>query len=117
MRLMSKFIEKVSHGRRFELCGRMIRDGKDLVVFIDEVGRFMIPEGRVITTLTGLAESDISGPIQGIARLSESGKGFYLTVRDSVYVTQVSRVRAVFSGEHRKGPVSRVKEERELSSS
>ena len=107
---MSQFVERISRSGAFDLCGRIIHDGKDLVIFIDEVGKFMIPEGMVAATLMGLGESSILGPVPGVARLSESGRGFYITIGDIEYAIPVSRVRAVLSGEHRKGPVSRVRE-------
>jgi hypothetical protein len=106
---MSGFVEKISHSGGFDLCGRIIRDGTDLVIFIDGAGRFVLSEVKVVATLMGLGESDISGPAPGVARLSESGRGFYLNIGGAEYVIPVSRVRAVLSGEHRKGPVSRVK--------
>jgi hypothetical protein len=103
---MSGFVEKISHSGAFELCGRIIRDRTDLVIFIDGTGRFVMSEVRVVATLMGLGESEISGPVPGVARLSESGRGFYLDIGDAQYAIPVSRVRAVLSGQHRKGPVS-----------
>nr|WP_319579657.1 hypothetical protein [uncultured Methanospirillum sp.] len=107
---MGAFIEKTVLDSGFDLCGRMIRQNGDLALFIDGVGRFTIPESHVITVLMGLGECEVSGPVSGCARLSDSGKGFYLSIKDTLYVSPVSRVRAVLSGEHRKGPVSRVKQ-------
>lgn len=106
---MSEFIEKSTRSGGYELCGRIIRDQDDLVFFIDQIGRFVLPSGMVTATLLGLGESNVCGPVPGIARLSESGKGFYLDIGGVSYVIPVSRVRAVMSGEHRKGPVSRVR--------
>ncbi|HWQ64479.1 MAG TPA: hypothetical protein VN429_08680 [Methanospirillum sp.] len=73
---MSGFVEKISHSGAFELCGRIIRDGTDLVIFIDGTGRFVISEVRVLATLMGLGESEISGPAPGVARLLRAGEGF-----------------------------------------
>ena len=87
----------------------MIREDDELVVFIDEVGRFSIPVGSVTATILGLGESRVTGPVPGIARLSLSGKGFYLDIGGVSYVTPVSRVRAVMAGMHRKGPVSKMR--------
>ncbi|WP_319579011.1 hypothetical protein [uncultured Methanospirillum sp.] len=112
---MNQFVERISRSGGFDLCGRIIRDEKDLVIFIDGIGRFTIPQGMVAATLMGLGESSISGPVPGVARLSESGRGLYMTIGDAEYAIPASRVRAVLSGEHRKGPVSRVKETREGS--
>ena len=106
---MSQFVEKTRRCDAYELCGRIIRQGEDLLLFIDEVGRFAISAGVVMATISGLGNGEISGPIPGIVRLSESGKGFYLDIGDVSYVTPVSRVRAVMSGKNRKGPVSRVR--------
>jgi len=107
---MNKFVERITRSGGFDLCGRIIREGMYLVIFIDGIGRFMIPERAVAATLMGLGESEMSGPIPGVARLSESGRGFYMTVGDAEYAIPASRVRAVLSGEHRKGLVSRVRE-------
>ncbi len=103
---MSPFIETIRKDSGFELCGRILREGEDLLVFIDGVGRFVIPTGVVLATLLGLGDSEISGPVPGIARLSRSGKGFYLDINGVSYVTPVSRVRAVIDGKNRKGPLS-----------
>jgi len=84
---MSPFIETIRKDSGFELCGRILREGEDLLVFID-------------------GDSEISGPVPGIARLSRSGKGFYLDINGVSYVTPVSRVRAVIDGKNRKGPLS-----------
>jgi len=102
------FVEIIREGREYELCGRIIRDKGDLAIYIDGIGKFSLPSGFVIATLAGLGESVISGPVRGVARLSESGKGFYLDIGVETYVIPAARVRAVMSGEHRKGPVSRV---------
>ncbi len=107
---MNQFVEKISRSGGFDLCGRIIHEGKDLVIFIDGIGRFVISEQEVAATLMGLDESNVSGPIPGFARLSESGRGLYMTIGDAEYAIPASRVRAVLSGEHRKGPVSRVRE-------
>lgn len=105
---MSAFIETVRQGQKYELCGRIIRIEGDLVIFIDGIGKFVLAFGMVTATLAGLGESHLSGPAFGVARLSESGRGFYLDIENDTYVIPVSRVRAVMSGEHRKGPISRV---------
>jgi len=42
----------------------------------------------------------------GRVRLSESGRGLYLDIRDVSYAAPVARVRAVMEGRNRKGPVS-----------
>jgi len=102
------FVEVVKDGR-FELCGRIIREMDLLVIFIDEVGRFSIPAGAVTAVIMGLGDGEVSGPVNGVARLSTSGKGFYLDIGVHSYVIPISRVRAVMAGDHRKGPVSRVK--------
>lgn len=106
---MSGFVEKIRSSDAYELCGRIIRDGDTLLVYIDGVGRFTIPAGVVMATILGLGDGRVSGPVPGIARLSESGRGFYLDIGGTSYVTPVSRVRAVMEGKQRKGPVSRVK--------
>ncbi|MDD1728308.1 MAG: hypothetical protein LUQ50_04460 [Methanospirillum sp.] len=106
---MGAFIETVRQGHRFELCGRIIRDDDGLLIFIDGVGRFSIASGIITATLLGLGDCVIQGEIPGSARLSESGRGFYLDIGGVSYVIPVSRVRAVMGGEHRKGPVSRVR--------
>ena len=100
---MSQFIENVKKDSGFELCGRMIREGDSLVMFIDEIGKFVIPGGVLMATLAGLGEGEISG---GRIRLSASGRGLYLDAGGVSYVTPVARVRAVMEGRNRKGPVS-----------
>jgi hypothetical protein len=105
---MSAFVEVIKEGRAFELCGRIIREGDLLVIFIDEIGKFTIPTGAVIGIIMGLGDGETSGPIPAIAYLSPSGKGFYLNINDISYVIPVSRVKAVIAGKHRKGPVSRM---------
>ncbi len=105
---MSEFIEKGTQPSGYELCGRIIREGDSLVVFIDGLGRFPIPSGVVTATLLGLGEGAVSGPIPGVVRISESGRGFYLETSGERYVTPVSRVRAVMEGRNRKGPISKM---------
>lgn len=104
---MNGFVERIRPSDAFELCGRMIRDDLLLVVFIDGVGRFTIPARVVMTIIMGLGNGEVSGPVPGVARLSESGRGLYLDIGNESYVTPVSRVRAVMEGKQRKGPVSR----------
>ena len=78
---MSQFIENEKKSSGFELCGRMIRDGDSLVVFINGVGRFEIP-GRVLTgILAGLGNEELS---REKVRLSGSGRGLYLDIGGSL---------------------------------
>jgi len=105
---MTAFVETVKPHACFELCGRMIRDADSLVVHIDDIGMFSIPGGVLKSVLLGLGNENISGPVPGVVRLSESGKGLYLDIGGISYATPVSRVRAVMAGDQRKGPVSRV---------
>ena len=102
---MSSFVETIHSGSGFEHCGRILRSGEDLEVFIDEVGRFPVPIRVVQVSLLGLGEGEFPG---GIIRLSASGRGLYFDINGISYVTPVSRVRAVLDGRNRKGPVSRV---------
>ncbi len=106
MGIMSEFIEREKPRPGFELCGRMIREGDSLVVFIDEVGRFEIPGNVLTATLAGLGDGEFSW---GRIRLSDSGRGLYLDIGGVSYATPVARVRAVMEGKNRKGPVSRVR--------
>lgn len=105
---MSAFVEIVKPRAGFELCGRIRMDNGYLVVFIDSIGMFSIPEGVVKSVLLGLGDEKISGPVPGVVRRSESGKGLYYDIGDVSYATPVARVRAVMAGDQRKGPVSRV---------
>lgn len=105
---MSQFIERIRRSDGYEHCGRILRDGGDLLVFIDEVGRFTLPVGGVTAVILGMGSVNLSGPSPGSARLSESGKGLHLDIGGEIYVIPVSRVRTVIDGVHRKGPVSRV---------
>lgn len=104
----NRFVETIRYGRRFELVGRMLTDGEDLIFFIDETGRFLVPVNAVLAMLSGLGEVPLSGPVPGVVRLSESRKGVYLEIRGVLYVTPAARVRAVLSGKQKKGPVSLV---------
>ncbi|WP_319580201.1 hypothetical protein [uncultured Methanospirillum sp.] len=56
-----------------------------------------------------MGEGSISSTIEGVVRISESGKGLYLDIGGVSYASPVSRVRAVMRGDQRKGPVSRVR--------
>jgi len=103
---MSEFIVHEKKNSNFELCGRMIRDGDSLVVFIDEVGKFEILGNVLTATLAGLGPGEFPW---GRMRLSDSGRGLYFDIREERYATPVSRVRAVMNGQNRKGPVSRVR--------
>jgi len=105
---MAVFVETIKPRAGFELCGRILMDNGCLVVFIDDVGRFSIPEGVLKSVLLGLGDEKISGPVPGVVRRSESGKGLYYDINGISYATPVTRVRAVMAGEQRKGPVSRV---------
>ncbi len=96
--------EKKSSG--FELCGRMIREGDLLVVFIDDFGRFEIPGNVLTATLAGLGDGEFS---RGRIRLSDSGRGLYLDIGGLWYATPVARVRAVMEGKNRKGPISKIR--------
>jgi len=104
---MSRFVEKVRETDPYELCGRMIRDNDQLIVFIDGVGRFCLQMNAVRSAILGLGPGVVSGPAQGVFRLSESGRGFYLEIGEVLYATPVTRVRAVLSGDNRKAPVMR----------
>ncbi|HWQ64236.1 MAG TPA: hypothetical protein VN429_07450 [Methanospirillum sp.] len=106
---MGAFVETVKPRQGFEHCGRIIRDEDLLMVYIDAVGKFSISGVILTTVLQGLGEGLISGPIQGVVRLSESGKGLYMDIGGISYAIPVARVRAVMKGEQRKGPVSRVR--------
>lgn len=103
---MNRFLETIRNESGYVLCGRMLRDKEDLVIFVDDVGRFSVPVRIVVNTILGLGDGDVSGQIPGICRLSESGKGFYLEIDGTRYVTPVARVRAVIEGKNRKGPIS-----------
>lgn len=103
---MGQFIveEKVESG--FVLCGRIIKESDNLVVFVDEVGKFEIP-GKVLgCVLAGLGDEALSW---GRVRLSVSGRGLYLEIKGVSYAIPVTRVRAVMEGRNRKGPVSLVR--------
>ncbi len=104
---MSRFVEKVREADPYELCGRMIRDNDQLIVFIDGVGRFCLQMNAVRSVILGLGPGKVSGPAQGVFRLSDSGRGFYLETGGVLYATPVTRVRAVLSGDNRKAPVMR----------
>jgi len=104
---MSSFVERVRKADPYELCGRMIRDNSQLIVFIDEIGRFGLQINAVTSTVLGLGPGVVSGPVQGVFRLSDSGRGFYLDIGGVKYATPVTRVKAVLSGVHRKAPVMR----------
>ena len=104
---MNRFIEQVKTVDPYELCGRMLRDRDQLIVYIDEIGRFILQVNAVTSAILGLGPGEASGPVQGVFRLSESGRGFYLEIGGARYATPVSRVRAVLSGDHRKAPVMR----------
>ena len=106
---MSQFVETIRNESGYELCGRMLRDREDLVVYVDDVGRFTIPVRVVLSTLLGLGDGGVSGPIPGRCRVSDSGRGLYLDIGECRYVTPVARVRAVIEGKHRKGPISRAR--------
>ncbi|MDD1728213.1 MAG: hypothetical protein LUQ50_03975 [Methanospirillum sp.] len=103
---MSEFIEREKTCSGFELCGRMIREGDSLVVFIDEVGRFEIPGNVLTVTLAGLGNGKFSW---GRVQLSDSGRGLYLDIGGVSYATPVARVRAVMEGKNRKGPISKIR--------
>lgn len=105
---MTGFAETIRVRPKFEHCGRIIRAGNEMVIFIDAVGRFSLPVRMLTVTLLGLGESTVSGPVPGCARLSDSGRGIYLDIGDESYAIPASRVKAVLCGEQRKGPVSRV---------
>ena len=105
---MGAFVEKIQADSGFEHCGRMIRDGDSLQVYIDGVGGFSIPGMVLRSVLLGLGEGSISSPIEGVIRLSDSGKGLYMDIGGNSYASPVARVRAVMAGDQRKGPVSRV---------
>ncbi len=105
---MTAFVETVKPRAGLEVCGRMIRDGDSLVVHIDDIRMFSIPGGVLKAVLLGLGNGNISGPVPGVVRLSESGKGLYLDIGGISYAIPVARVRAVMAGVQRKGPVSRV---------
>jgi len=106
---MAPFIEKMRVDSGFDLCGRMIRDGDSLQVYIDEIGGFTIPGTVLSSVLMGLGDGSISGSMEVVVRLSESGKGLYLDIGGVSYASPVTRVRAVMRGDQRKGPVSRVR--------
>ncbi|HWQ65036.1 MAG TPA: hypothetical protein VN429_11510 [Methanospirillum sp.] len=105
---MAVFVETMKPRAGFELCGRILMDNGCLLVFIDGVGKFSIPEGALKSVLLGLGDESILGPLPGIVRRSESGKGLYFDIGGISYATPVSRARAVMAGDQRKGPVSRV---------
>ncbi|PWR71104.1 hypothetical protein DLD82_14515 [Methanospirillum stamsii] len=86
----------------------IVRDGH-LVIFIDGTGRFEVPVPKVQYVLMGLGPVRVKG-LHGPAgkmRLSETGKGIWIRIQGSEYVTPVERVRKVISGEHRKAAVFR----------
>lgn len=91
----------------YEYCGRMIvRDGQ-LVIFIDGTGRFEVPVTEVQYVLMGLGPARVKslhGPA-GKMDLSETGKGIWINIQGSEYVTPAERVRKVISREHRKAAV------------
>lgn len=98
---------KVQSLNPYEYCGRMIVRVDHLVIFIDGTGKFEVVVLKVQYVLMEL------GPIQvnslhepaGKMSLSETGKGLWIQIKGSEYVTPVERVRKVISGEHRKAAV------------
>ena len=83
-----------------------MRDGQ-LVIFIDGTGRFEVPVSEVHLVLAGLGTARVKslhGPA-GKMSLSETGKGIWIKIQGSEYVTPAERVRKVISGEHRKAAV------------
>lgn len=103
----SPFIVREIPWNPYDCCGRMIvRDGQ-LVIFIDRTGRFEIPVSEVQYVLMGLGPvlvKSLHGPA-GKMSLSETGKGIWIQIQGSEYVTPAERVRKVISGEHRKAAV------------
>lgn len=104
---MNTFVKQIKHASPYELCGRMIKDGDQILVFIDEIGRFSLQIKEVSLAILGFGPGNISGPVPGVFRISESGRGLYLEIGGVLYTTPVSRVRSVLSGVHRKAPVMR----------
>lgn len=103
----SPFIVREIPWNPYEYCGRMIvRDGH-LVIFIDGTGRFEVPVSEVQYVLMGLGPARVKslhGPA-GKMSLSETGKGIWIQIQGSEYVTPAERVRKVISREHRKAAV------------
>lgn len=103
----SPFIVREVPWNPYEYCGRMIvRDGH-LVIFIDGNGRFEVPVPEVRYVLMGLGAvrvKSLHGPA-GKMSLSETGKGIWIQIQGTEYVTPAERVRKLISGEHRKAAV------------
>ncbi len=101
---LNLFLETVRRDPGYKLYGRMLRDKEDLVIFVDDVGRFSIPVRMVMNTILGLGEGEVSGQIPGICRLSENEKGLNLDIDGTREVTPVARVRAVIGWKSRMVP-------------
>lgn len=104
---MNTFVEQIKHSSPYELCGRIMKDGDQVLVFFDDIGRFSLQIKEVSLAILGFGPGNISGPVPGVFRISESGRGFYLEIGGVLYTTPVSRVQAVLLGDHRKAPVMR----------
>ncbi|HWQ67810.1 MAG TPA: hypothetical protein VN372_13205, partial [Methanospirillum sp.] len=104
---LSPFIVREIPWNPYEYCRRMIVKDGLLVIFIDGTGRFEVPVSEVHLVLAGL------GPVRvkslhdpaGKMSLSETGKGVWIKIQGSEYVTPAERVRKVISGEHWKAAV------------
>ena len=110
------------HNHSFEHCGRMMIRDNMLRIILDKVGIYEIEQYRARVVLASLGHTNISAcwsedPVQlpetkngrscGVARLSESRKGFYMTIEGLTYVTPADRVRKVLCGNHAKAAVFR----------
>lgn len=97
----SPFIVREIPWNPYEYCRRMIVRDCQMVIFIDGTGRFEVPVSEVQYVLVGLGPvgvKSLHGPA-GKMSLSETGKGIWIKIQESEYVTPTERMRKVISGE------------------
>lgn len=101
-------MEKVKEKRPFELCGRMILSGEDLLIYVNELGCFRFCHADLVVLLTGLGPvsvCDETGCISIECTRSESGKGLDIISGSRIFSIPVVLVKRVISKAQRKGPV------------
>ena len=102
------FHEMVGRKSPYVKVGRMLIQDNRIRVVIDGRMEFWLDIPGLRCMISGFGKALIfnldNAPI-GEAELSESSNGLLMRVGEEVFVSPISRVKAVISGQHRKAPV------------
>ncbi|MFH0967107.1 MAG: hypothetical protein V1862_05440 [Methanobacteriota archaeon] len=106
-------VTRESPKRSYHLAGRGRIEGGELVVYLDDIGRFTMDPIRVRVVLLLGGTVPITGPdgVDIIGERREGGRGLWIPVGEEWYSIPVRSLIPVLEGKAKKAPVFRWEKE------